>query len=84
MEECQKLVAEFDQVVRELASAGERIAAVKRFEEELLRSGHPFAASIKAKGTDLQQLWSKVNEAANERQQALQGAIQAKLSLLYC
>lgn len=28
--ECQKLVTEFDQVVRELASAGERIAAVRR------------------------------------------------------
>lgn len=28
--ECQKLVTEFDQVVRELTSAGERIAAVKR------------------------------------------------------
>lgn len=28
--ECQKLVTEFDQVVRELTSAGERIATVKR------------------------------------------------------
>uniref|UniRef100_A0A0N4T6E9 PH domain-containing protein n=1 Tax=Brugia pahangi TaxID=6280 RepID=A0A0N4T6E9_BRUPA len=42
----------------------------------LLRSGHPFGVSIKAKGTDLQHLWSRVNEVANERQQALQGAIQ--------
>ncbi|VDK61916.1 unnamed protein product [Onchocerca ochengi] len=74
--ECQKLVTEFDQVVRELASAGERIAAVRRTQEELLRSGHPFGVSIKAKGTDLQHLWSRVNEVANERQQALQGAIQ--------
>ncbi|EJD74610.1 beta chain spectrin [Loa loa] len=74
--ECQKLVTEFDQVVRELTSAGERIAVVKRTQEELLRSGHPFSVSIKAKGTDLQHLWSRVNEAANERQQALQGAIQ--------
>ncbi|VBB25988.1 unnamed protein product, partial [Acanthocheilonema viteae] len=74
--ECQKLVTEFDQVVRELASAGERIAAVKRTQEELLRSGHPFGVSIKAKETDLQHLWSRVNEVANERQQALQGAIQ--------
>ncbi|VDM96556.1 unnamed protein product [Thelazia callipaeda] len=74
--DCQKLVAEFDQVVRELASAGERIAAVRKTQEELLRSCHPFGASIKAKGTDLQHLWSRVNEAANERQQALQGAIQ--------
>ncbi|VDO17118.1 unnamed protein product, partial [Brugia timori] len=76
MAECQKLVTEFDQVVRELASAGERIAAVRRTQEELLRSGHPFGVSIKAKGTDLQHLWSRVNEVANERQQALQGAIQ--------
>uniref|UniRef100_A0A915PUP8 Spectrin beta chain n=1 Tax=Setaria digitata TaxID=48799 RepID=A0A915PUP8_9BILA len=74
--ECQKLVADFDQVVRELASAGERIAGVKRAQEELLRSGHPFGVSIKAKGTDLHHLWSRVNEAANERQQALQGAVQ--------
>ncbi|VDK88570.1 unnamed protein product, partial [Litomosoides sigmodontis] len=74
--ECQKLVTEFDQVVRELTSAGERIAAVKRTQEELLRSGHPFGVSIKAKGADLQHLWSRVNEVASERQQALQGAIQ--------
>lgn len=46
------------------------------FQEELLRSGHPFGVSIKAKGTDLHHLWSRVNEVANERQQALQGAIQ--------
>ncbi len=45
-------------------------------QEELLRAGHPFSASIKAKGSDLQQLWSEVNEAATERQQALQGAKQ--------
>uniref|UniRef100_F1KPH2 Spectrin beta chain n=1 Tax=Ascaris suum TaxID=6253 RepID=F1KPH2_ASCSU len=76
LEDCQKLVAEFDQVMRELTSAGERVAAVQRMQEELLRSGHPFGASIRAKGTDLQHLWSAVNEAATERQQALQGAIQ--------
>lgn len=48
-------------------------------QEELLRSGHPFGASIRAKGTDLQQLWSLVNDAANERHLALQGAIQVFL-----
>ena len=45
-------------------------------QEELLRTGHPYSASIKAKGSDLQQLWSEVNEAATERQQALHGAKQ--------
>lgn len=38
--------------------------------------GHPYSASIKAKWNDLQQLWSDVNDAATERQQALQGAKQ--------
>uniref|UniRef100_A0A158QA40 Spectrin beta chain n=1 Tax=Enterobius vermicularis TaxID=51028 RepID=A0A158QA40_ENTVE len=76
LEECQKLMAEFEQVVRELTSAGERVATVQRTQEELLRNGHPFSASIKAKGSDLQQLWSVVNEAATERQQAFEGALQ--------
>ncbi|MFH4980275.1 hypothetical protein AB6A40_006984 [Gnathostoma spinigerum] len=76
LEDCQCLVGEFDQVMKQLTSAGERVAAVQRCQEELLRNGHPYSASIRAKGTDLQQLWVSVNETANERQQALQGAIQ--------
>uniref|UniRef100_A0A914XIB6 Spectrin alpha chain n=1 Tax=Plectus sambesii TaxID=2011161 RepID=A0A914XIB6_9BILA len=76
LEDCQKLIDQFDQVVRELASAGERVAAVQRVQEELLRASHPYSASIKAKGSDLQQLWSDVHEASTDRQQALLGAKQ--------
>ncbi|VDO11782.1 unnamed protein product, partial [Haemonchus placei] len=76
LEDCVQLTEKFETVVRELAAAGERVAAVQRSQEELLRSGHPYAASIRAKGTDLQSLWTSVNEAATERQQALAGARQ--------
>ncbi|KAK6037112.1 spectrin repeat-containing domain protein, partial [Cooperia oncophora] len=76
LEDCVQLTEKFETVVRELAAAGERVAAVQRAQEELLRSGHPYAASIRAKGTDLQSLWTSVNEAATERQQALAGARQ--------
>ncbi|CAJ0573578.1 unnamed protein product, partial [Mesorhabditis spiculigera] len=76
LEECQRLIEEFDTVVRELAAAGERVASVNRTQEELLRTGHPFGASIRAKGDDLSRLWQGVNESANERQQALTGAKQ--------
>ncbi|VDM44604.1 unnamed protein product [Toxocara canis] len=63
LEDCQKLVAEFDQAMRELTSAGER--------EELLRSGHPFGASIRAKGTDLQHLWSAVHKFDQDADETL-------------
>ncbi|KHJ79774.1 spectrin repeat-containing domain protein [Oesophagostomum dentatum] len=76
LEDCVQLTEKFETVVRELAGAGERVAAVQRAQEELLRSGHPYAASIRAKGTDLNTLWTRVNEAATERQQALAGARQ--------
>ncbi|CAJ0961940.1 unnamed protein product, partial [Mesorhabditis belari] len=76
LEECQRLIEEFDIVVRELSATGERVANVRNFQEELLRAGHPFAASIRAKGEDLSRLWQSVNEIANERQQALAGAKQ--------
>ncbi|VDL75035.1 unnamed protein product [Nippostrongylus brasiliensis] len=76
LEDCVQLTEKFETVVRELAAAGERVASVQRAQEELLRSGHPYAASIRAKGTDLQSLWTSVNEAATERQQALAGARQ--------
>ncbi|KAK6022938.1 spectrin repeat-containing domain protein, partial [Ostertagia ostertagi] len=76
LEDCVQLTEKFETVVRELAAAGERVAGVQRTQEELLRSGHPYAASIRAKGTDLQSLWTSVNEAATERQQALAGARQ--------
>ncbi|WKY08955.1 hypothetical protein Q1695_001825 [Nippostrongylus brasiliensis] len=76
LEDCVQLTEKFETVVRELAAAGERVASVHRAQEELLRSGHPYAASIRAKGTDLQSLWTSVNEAATERQQALAGARQ--------
>ncbi|KJH48207.1 spectrin repeat-containing domain protein [Dictyocaulus viviparus] len=76
LEDCVQLTEKFETVVRELAAAGERVAAVQRAQEELLRSGHPYAASIRAKGTDLQSLWTSVNEAATERQHALAGARQ--------
>lgn len=70
------MIAQFDAFLRELATAGERVAAVHRQQEELLRMEHPNSASIKAKGADLQKLWADVNEAATERQQALLGAKQ--------
>ncbi|KIH43755.1 spectrin repeat-containing domain protein, partial [Ancylostoma duodenale] len=76
LEDCVQLTEKFETVVRELAAAGERVANVQRSQEELLRSGHPYAASIRAKGTDLNSLWTSVNEAATERQQALAGARQ--------
>ncbi|KAK6758912.1 hypothetical protein RB195_016254 [Necator americanus] len=76
LEDCVQLTEKFETVVRELAAAGERVAGVQRAQEELLRSGHPYAASIRAKGTDLHSLWTSVNEAATERQQALAGARQ--------
>lgn len=56
------------QIVRELAGAGERVAAVQRQKEALLSTRHPNAGSIRAKGQDVQQLWREVNETANERQ----------------
>ncbi|CAK5026981.1 unnamed protein product [Meloidogyne enterolobii] len=71
LEECELLAQQFHEVVRELASAGERVAQVLTLKEELLREKHPNAGSIRAKGQDVQQLWHEVNEAANERQQAL-------------
>ena len=37
----------------------------------MLGQRHPNVASIRAKASDLQTLWHAVNEAANERQQAL-------------
>ncbi|KAK0410555.1 hypothetical protein QR680_005192 [Steinernema hermaphroditum] len=74
LEDCQRIADEFDQVLRELSAAGERVASVQRQSEELLRSGHSLSASIRAKATDLHDLWKEVNDAANERQQALVGA----------
>uniref|UniRef100_A0A1I7ZAM9 PH domain-containing protein n=1 Tax=Steinernema glaseri TaxID=37863 RepID=A0A1I7ZAM9_9BILA len=74
LEECQRIADEFEQVLRELSAAGERVAGVQRQSEELLRGGHSLSASIRAKATDLNDLWREVNEAANERQQALVGA----------
>ncbi len=41
-----------------------------------MRAGHPFSASIKAKDSDLASLWSSVNEACTDREQALLGAKQ--------
>ncbi|CAD6193236.1 unnamed protein product [Caenorhabditis auriculariae] len=76
LEHCQQLIETFETTVRELAAAGERVAAVQRSLEDLLRSGHPNAASITAKGADVQRLWTNVNEVANERRQALNGARQ--------
>lgn len=47
------------------------ILSKKFLKEELLRSSHPNAGSIRAKTSDLNQLWLEVNDAANDRQQAL-------------
>uniref|UniRef100_A0A0N4ZQ51 Spectrin beta chain n=1 Tax=Parastrongyloides trichosuri TaxID=131310 RepID=A0A0N4ZQ51_PARTI len=74
LEECQELIEKFEQVIKELSSSGEKVSNVQKTHDELLRSSHPFAPSIKAKGTELTYLWSHVNELANERQQALNGA----------
>uniref|UniRef100_A0A5S6R1A2 Spectrin beta chain n=1 Tax=Trichuris muris TaxID=70415 RepID=A0A5S6R1A2_TRIMR len=76
LEHCQVLITNFEQFLRELSAAGERVASVQRVQDDLLRSNHPFSASIKAKGADLQKLWCDVNEAATDRQQALLGARQ--------
>ncbi|CAI2353897.1 unnamed protein product [Caenorhabditis sp. 36 PRJEB53466] len=76
LEDCQQIIEQFESTVRELAAAGERVAAVQRNQEDLLRSGHPYGASITAKGADVQRLWTHVNEVANERKQALNGARQ--------
>lgn len=45
-------------------------------------SDHPYSASIRAKGEDLQRLWHAVNEDANERQQALAGELFNMLQFL--
>uniref|UniRef100_A0A0K0EWJ5 Karst (inferred by orthology to a D. melanogaster protein) n=1 Tax=Strongyloides venezuelensis TaxID=75913 RepID=A0A0K0EWJ5_STRVS len=74
LEECQELIEKFEQVIKELSSSGEKVSSLQRTHDELLRSSHPFAPSIKAKGTELTYLWSHVNDLANERQQALNGA----------
>uniref|UniRef100_A0AC34R0H6 PH domain-containing protein n=1 Tax=Panagrolaimus sp. JU765 TaxID=591449 RepID=A0AC34R0H6_9BILA len=71
LEECQALIEQFDQVHRELSSAGERVHAIGKIQEELLRSKNPFASSIRALGGELQELWRQVNQSANEQQQAL-------------
>ncbi|CAP39687.2 Protein CBR-SMA-1 [Caenorhabditis briggsae] len=76
LEDCQQIIEQFESTVRELAAAGERVALVQRSQEDLLRSGHPYGASITAKGADVQRLWTHVNEVANERKQALNGARQ--------
>ncbi|CAI4223262.1 unnamed protein product [Auanema sp. JU1783] len=76
LEDCIDIIEKFESVVRELAAAGERVASVQRAQDELLRSGHPYAASIRAKGTDLLELWHRVNRAATERQQDMAGAKQ--------
>ncbi|KFD52473.1 hypothetical protein M513_06670 [Trichuris suis] len=76
LEHCQVLITNFEQFLRELSAAGERVASVQRVQDDLLRSNHPFSASIKAKGADMQKLWCDVNEAATDRQQALLGALQ--------
>ena len=73
LEECEQLAQQFQQVVRELASAGERVAQVLAQREELLRGRHPNAGSIRAKGQAVQPLWREVNEAANERQVGTMG-----------
>lgn len=74
LDECQQLISEFEQCLRELASAGERVHGVQNAADEMTRHGHPYSASIKAKSADLAQQWVEVNEAANDRLAALQGA----------
>uniref|UniRef100_A0A7E4UVW3 Spectrin beta chain n=1 Tax=Panagrellus redivivus TaxID=6233 RepID=A0A7E4UVW3_PANRE len=74
LEDCKMLIEEFKQVHRELASAGERVHAIGKTQEELLRNQNPFGSSIRAAGTELSQLWRDVNEAANDQLQALQDA----------
>ncbi|KRY52190.1 Spectrin beta chain, non-erythrocytic 5 [Trichinella britovi] len=76
LDECKALIGQFDQFLRELSSLGERVASVQRTHDDLLRASHPFSASVRAAGADLQKLWHDVNEAATERHQALLGAKQ--------
>lgn len=76
LDDCLQITEKFETTVRELVSAGERVSVVQKMQEELLRSGHSYAASITAKGADIQRLWSRVNQAANERKMALGGARQ--------
>ena len=44
------------------------------FQENLLRPGHPYEASIYAAISELEDQWRRVNMTANERRQALQDA----------
>ncbi|OUC45272.1 spectrin repeat-containing domain protein, partial [Trichinella nativa] len=69
LDECKALIGQFDQFLRELSSLGERVASVQRTHDDLLRASHPFSASVRAAGADLQKLWHDVNEAATERHQ---------------
>ncbi|KAI1720497.1 spectrin repeat domain-containing protein [Ditylenchus destructor] len=71
MEDCILLTEQFEQIVRELSAAGEKVAGITKMQEDLLRTNHPNAGSIRAKASDLNHLWHEVNDAANDRQQAL-------------
>jgi len=56
LDDCCQLIEQFQQVVKELSATGERVSAMTRLQEELLRECHPNAGSIRAKGSDLQHL----------------------------
>jgi spectrin beta len=71
LEDCQALIEQFEQVYRELSSAGEKVHTIGKKQEELLHNNNPFSSSIRAHGSELQQLWREVNEAANDQKQAL-------------
>ncbi|KAI6237537.1 hypothetical protein M3Y95_00275500 [Aphelenchoides besseyi] len=76
LEECRALIAEFELAIRELSASGERLHAVINYakQEHLLRSGHPYEASIYNAVRELEDQWRRVNNTANDRQQALHDA----------
>ncbi|KAI6189412.1 Karst [Aphelenchoides bicaudatus] len=76
LEECRALIEEFELAIRELSASGERLHSVINYakQEQLLRSGHPYEASIYNAVRELEDLWRRINNTANDRQQALQDA----------
>jgi spectrin beta len=74
LEECKTLMGEFELAIRELSASGERLHSITNYAKQELRSGHQYEASIHNSVRELEGLWRRVNNIANERRQALQDA----------
>ncbi|CAD5225498.1 unnamed protein product [Bursaphelenchus okinawaensis] len=74
LDEGKELIDEFQLILRELSTYGEKLHNIRSYvkQEQLLRPGHPYETSIHTTMQDLQDLWSRVNTLANERERALQ------------